>query len=57
MSATFRLDIQQVAAGDRSAWLIEDHSVPVSPSRGAGRAARRSTPMRPPARCRMAASC
>jgi zinc protease len=29
MSGTFRLDIQQVTAGSRSAWLIEDHSVPV----------------------------
>lgn len=29
MSAQFRLDIQQVAAGTRSAWLIEDQSVPV----------------------------
>ncbi|MGG5809867.1 M16 family metallopeptidase [Falsiroseomonas sp. CW058] len=26
---TFRLDIQQVTAGARTAWLIEDHSVPV----------------------------
>jgi zinc protease len=25
----FRLDIKQVAAGTRTAWLIEDHSVPV----------------------------
>jgi zinc protease len=29
MTTAFRLDIQQVTAGDRSAWLIEDHSVPV----------------------------
>jgi zinc protease len=29
MTATFRLDIQTVEAGGRSAWLIEDHSVPV----------------------------
>jgi zinc protease len=27
--STFRLDIQQVTAGTRSAWLIEDQSVPV----------------------------
>jgi len=27
--STFRLDIQQVSAGNRSAWLIEDQSVPV----------------------------
>lgn len=29
MSDSFRLDIQEVTAGARSAWLIEDHSVPV----------------------------
>jgi zinc protease len=29
MTATFRLDIQQVEAGGQSAWLIEDQSVPV----------------------------
>lgn len=29
MSTPFRLDIQQVTAGTRSAWLIEDQSVPV----------------------------
>lgn len=29
MTAPFRLEIQQVQAGSRSAWLIEDHSVPV----------------------------
>jgi len=29
MSGTFRLNIQQVTAGNRSAWLIEDQSVPV----------------------------
>lgn len=29
MSASFRLNIQQVTAGARSAWLIEDQSVPV----------------------------
>lgn len=29
MSDTFRLDIQEVTAGGRSAWLIEDQSVPV----------------------------
>jgi zinc protease len=29
VTATFRLDIQTVTAGSRSAWLIEDHSVPV----------------------------
>jgi zinc protease len=29
MSTSFRLDIQQVTAGNRSAWLIEDQSVPV----------------------------
>jgi zinc protease len=29
VSGTFTLDIQQVTAGDRSAWLIEDQSVPV----------------------------
>ena len=29
MSAQFRLDIQQVTAGSRTAWLIEDQSVPV----------------------------
>ncbi len=29
MSGAFRLDIQQVTAGTRTAWLIEDHSVPV----------------------------
>ena len=27
--SNFRLDIQEVTAGGRSAWLIEDHSVPV----------------------------
>lgn len=27
--SNFRLDIQEVTAGDRTAWLIEDHSVPV----------------------------
>ncbi|MGG5817752.1 M16 family metallopeptidase [Falsiroseomonas sp. HW251] len=27
--STFRLDIQQVTAGNRTAWLIEDQSVPV----------------------------
>jgi zinc protease len=29
VSGSFRLDIQEVTAGGRSAWLIEDHSVPV----------------------------
>jgi zinc protease len=29
MTTPFTLDIQQVAAGNRTAWLIEDHSVPV----------------------------
>lgn len=29
MTTPFRLDIQQVTAGTRSAWLIEDQSVPV----------------------------
>jgi zinc protease len=29
MTTPFRLDIQQVTAGNRSAWLIEDQSVPV----------------------------
>ncbi len=29
MTAPFRLDIQEVSAGGVSAWLIEDHSVPV----------------------------
>jgi zinc protease len=29
MSTTFTLDIQQVSAGGRTAWLIEDQSVPV----------------------------
>jgi zinc protease len=29
VTAPFRLEIQQVAAGGRSAWLIEDHSIPV----------------------------
>jgi zinc protease len=29
MTAAFKLDIQTVTAGERSAWLLEDHSVPV----------------------------
>jgi len=29
VSGTFRLDIQSVVAGNRAAWLIEDHAVPV----------------------------
>lgn len=29
MTTPFRLDIQTVTAGSRTAWLIEDHSVPV----------------------------
>jgi zinc protease len=29
VSGTFRLDIQTVTAGNRTAWLIEDHAIPV----------------------------